>query len=166
MLKVLTWKLALSPYRYGKEDGPSGAAKVMALTSKDRIANFVYYNPRAPLSAITESAFLGNNNSCSCILSKLIKEGKVIRERHKKISLFSAAPGYVPVVDQDALPPKHSPAEIQRIEQRIADLEARGMWRRASTLLAELSVMQSTAQGVGLVAHRRNQCIRKMRASA
>lgn len=138
----------------------------MALTCKDKIANYVYHNPRSPLSVITDVSGLDNTCSASGVLSGLIREGKVFRERQGRISLFSATPDYVPVVDWDALPPKHSPSEISAIEEKIADLESRGLWRRAATLLAELGNMQDTAHGVGVVALRRTQCVRNLRARA
>lgn len=135
----------------------------MALTCKDKIANYVYHNPRSPLTVITDISGLDNTCSASGVLSKLIKEGKVIRERQGRISLFSATPNYVPVIDWDALPPKHSPAEIRAVENKIAYLESRGLWRRAETLLAELVRMQDTAHGVALIALRRTQCVRNLR---
>ncbi|EDW2260596.1 hypothetical protein R950_002588 [Salmonella enterica subsp. enterica] len=138
----------------------------MALTCKDKIANFVYHNPRSPLSVLADVSGLENTCSASGVLSRLIKEGKVIRERQGKISVFSATPDYVPVIDWDALPPKHSQAELGAVENKIADLESRGLWRRAATLLAELGNMQDTAEGVGVIALRRTQCVRNLRARA
>ena len=136
----------------------------MKRSKKEIITNFVYHNPRSPLSVITEISGMGNNSSCSNLLSKLIGEGKVIRQREGKISLFSAAPGYSPTIIPDAPPPKCSYDEIKDLEEKIAQLEQRGLFRRAQTLLTELVAMQNTATGVALIAQRRNACVRKLRA--
>ncbi|MBH0365761.1 hypothetical protein PL246_09765 [Salmonella enterica] len=138
----------------------------MALTCKDKIANYVYHNPRSPLSVITDASGLDNTCSASGVLSRPIKEGKVFRERQGRISVFSATPGYVPVIDWDSIPPKYSVSEKQAIEEKITELESRGMWRRAATLLAKLSCMEDTAHGVAIIALRRTLCVRNLRDRA
>ncbi|POP42368.1 hypothetical protein CHU32_03805 [Superficieibacter electus] len=138
----------------------------MALSRKDTLANYLFFNPHTTITVLTEISDCEDYNSCSGLLSKLIKEGKVVRERKNNVSFYSSAPGYTPVIDNDSLPAKYTQAEIKKVEEEVIRLQERGFWRRASTLLAELSMMQNTAQGVGVVAVWRNSCARSARAKA
>lgn len=99
-----------------------------------------------------------DNNSCSNVLSELVTQGKVIREKEGRTSIYSVAPNYCP----EPQPTVYTSDEIARKEQQIRDLEHRGLWRRALTELGNLAGMQQTAAGVSIIAQRRSQCLRKL----
>lgn len=135
------------------------------MTRKDKIANFLYRNPRSTISVIAD-AVATDNSQCSCTLSKLVSEGKAIREKCGLISYYSAAPDYEPVDEIPDYIPTASPEEITRQEKLIADLEKRGLYRWAQTELERLAGMQCSSVGVGLIAQRRNQSCLRLRATA
>ncbi|EAW8084267.1 hypothetical protein CQK57_03580 [Salmonella enterica] len=138
---------------------------MMSKPGKELIANFVYYNPRSPLSVITDITGFSNDCACSRVLCELVREGKVIREKSGKKSVFTAAPGYIPSDAVYAVSPDYNHDEIQKLEEQIATLESLGLWRRAQTLLTRLSSMQNTAAGVTAIAHRRNATVRVINAT-
>lgn len=133
----------------------------MNTTRKSEILSFLYENPRAPISLVAD-AVCTDNSTCSTVLGKLVSEGKAIREKVGRQSIYSASPSYVPGPRPAPPEPKFSTEEIARKEALIVDLEKRGLWRRALTELGLLAGMQKTAIGVGLIAQRRIMCMRKL----
>lgn len=132
------------------------------MTRKDKITNFLYRNPRSIISVIADAAAT-DNSQCSSTLSKLVSEGKVIREKVGHVSFYSTARDYEPVPETAPYVQTASTEDVARLEAEISELERRGLWRRALTQLAKLAGMQSTSIGVGLVAQRRNHCRNMLR---
>ncbi|MCI5275838.1 hypothetical protein OM265_08630 [Escherichia albertii] len=140
----------------------------MALSRRARVANFIHLNPGASSPFIAESLNI-TSRECNAVLSRLTNEGKLIREECGFKKTYRTPGNYIPVVESnnyEKFPVVHNVSEIRRVEEQVATLEKRGLWRRAQTLLAELSAMQNSASGVGLIALRRNRCVRNMRSGA
>lgn len=119
-------------------------------------------NPLSIISVIADAAAT-DNSQCSNTLSKLVSEGKVIREKNGLVSYYSVSPNYEPIPETLPYVPTVSTDEMIRQEKVVADLEQRGLWRRAITELARLADMQCTSIGVAIVAQRRNHCRNKLR---
>lgn len=135
------------------------------MTRKDKITNFLHRNPRSIISVIADAAAT-DNSQCSSTLSKLVSEGKVIREKLGQVSYYSASPNYEPVPETLPYVQTASTEEVARLEAEISELERRGLWRRALTQLAKLAGIQSTSIGVGLIAQRRNHCRNMLRSKS
>lgn len=133
------------------------------MTRKDKIINFLFRNPRSIISVVADAAAT-DNSQCSNTLSKLVAEGKVVREKVGHVSYYSASPNYAPLQEALACAPAVSSEDIRRQEKVVAELERRGFWRRAITELAKLADMQGTSIGVGIVAQRRNHCSNKLKS--
>ncbi|EPO2591175.1 hypothetical protein ACT8MX_003327 [Escherichia albertii] len=137
----------------------------MALSRRARVTNFIHLNPGASSSFISKSLNI-TNRECIASLSHLTNEGKLIKEVCGLKKTYHTPANYIPIIENNDLekaPPLYSVSEIRRVEEQVAQLEKRGLWRRAQTLLAELSAMQNSASGVGLIALRRNRCVRNAR---
>jgi hypothetical protein len=133
----------------------------MNSSKKSEVAIFIYHHPRATISLVSEAVSL-DNSTCSTVLSKLVREGKAIREKDGRTSIYSAAPDFTPEDRPEPPPATYSTDEIAKKERVISELESRGLWRRALTELGILAGMQQTATGVSVIAQRRCQCMRNL----
>ncbi|ELY5803543.1 winged helix-turn-helix transcriptional regulator [Cronobacter sakazakii] len=124
----------------------------MALTTKQRIINFLYYFPKSTIREIAENAGL-NEHACYKHVSSLIKAGDVILTREGRKHLYLLAPGSNPFHGGTRQTPVAVPLKrIAECEENIQQLLDRGLRRRALTELRRLSAMQNTARGVEAVA--------------
>lgn len=137
------------------------------------IAKYLLSNPNSSVLEISEELAL-TDRSVRYAVATMINEEKLTRirgERDNRVFLFSVSTWYAEEITNEG---KTSPIDDNKklcrsLEQTALELEARGFWRRAATVWAELSAIQQTGAGVGVIANRRNTCVRgtpRMRARA
>ncbi|KAF6592933.1 winged helix-turn-helix transcriptional regulator [Cronobacter sp. EKM101R] len=129
------------------------AVDIMALTTKQKIINFLYYFPKSTITEISENTSL-NGHACYKHVSSLIKAGDVTLTKEGRKYFYQLAPGCGPVhAGAMRFPAATSRKKIAECEENIQRLLDRGLRRRALTEMRRLSAMQITTRGVEKVAH-------------
>ncbi len=148
---MLILKQGKRPCRYVKEGGLR-AAETMALTTKQKIINFLYYFPKSTITEIAENTGL-NGHACYKHVSALIKAGDVILTKEGRKFFYQLTPGCGPAhAGKKRLPKATSQRVIAECEENIQRLLDRGLRRRALTEMRRLSAIQITTSGVEAVA--------------
>ncbi|EIS4806096.1 hypothetical protein ACSD30_000772 [Escherichia coli] len=139
----------------------------MSLPIKSLVAYFVYKHPNSTPTFIAGSLDI-KTDLCRSALYNLLSQGKLTKKKVGKRFAYSTVPDFIPLATErtETTNKKYTQSQIDNVEKKIAELESRGFMRRAESLLAQLSAMQNSSSGVGLIALRRNECIRKLRSRA
>ncbi|ELY5938857.1 winged helix-turn-helix transcriptional regulator [Cronobacter malonaticus] len=124
----------------------------MALTTKQKIINFLYYFPKSTITEIAENTGL-NGHACYKHVSALIRAGEVMHTKEGRKYFYHLAPGCGPVHETEIRYPRATSRKvIAECEENIQRLLDRGLRRRALTEMRRLSAMQITTSGVEAVA--------------
>ncbi|WP_421550646.1 PerC family transcriptional regulator [Kluyvera intermedia] len=137
---------------------------VSKIERQNAVANYLLDNPQASPAEISESLCITGRN-LRHIINSLIKNGTIARCKRSEDSRWYR---FVLNTQQVGKSCGQSSESNQRSQLEViaTQLENRGLWRRAATVLAELSRQQKTVTGVAIIASRRNRCIRTSRGRA
>ena len=135
------------------------------LSRKEQVARFIFEKPHSRAQDIAEGLYI-TESGVAVLLKGLIEDEAITRSKDGRFYRYTVTEVYIAEVvlgEAESHVQEQRILELRRLEQVAEQLEARGLRRRAATVWAQLSGMQNSALGVGLIAHRRNQCIRSMK---
>ena len=137
---------------------------VSKIERQNAVANYLLDNPQASPAEISESLCITGRN-LRHIINSLIKSGTIARcKRSEDSRRYRFVLNTQPVGKSGGQSSESN--QLSQLEVIATQLENRGLWRRAATVLAELSRQQKTVTGVAIIASRRNRCIRTARGRA
>lgn len=135
------------------------------LSRKEQIANFILENPSSRAQDIAEGLYI-TESGVSTLLKGLVEDEAVTRHKDGRFYRYTVTEAYLAEVESseaESFAQQQRLLELRRLEKVAEQLEAKGFLRRAATVWAQLTGMQNSPLGVGLIAMRRNQCTRGLK---
>lgn len=135
------------------------------LSRKEQVARFIFEKPHSRTQDIAEGLYI-TESGVATLLKGLIEDEAVTRQKDGRFYRYTVTEAYIAESvssEADCLAQEKRLLELRRLEQIAEQLEAKGLLRRASTVWAQLTGMQNSPLGVGLIAMRRNQCTRSLK---
>ncbi|WP_320709596.1 PerC family transcriptional regulator [Enterobacter asburiae] len=131
------------------------------LTQKEQVAVYVRYQPNCAVGDVSEALDM-HGATARKLLRELSDEGILNRTRKSVQFTYSAAPdAKIPEVALPCMVEKSDPIRMQAAEQKAKELEAKGLWRRAAAMYAEMFGIAGSAVEVARIAKRRKDCLRQ-----